>query len=69
MQNKDKYLEDLVKATEEDFYKRLDERRELERQWKLNVNYYVGNQYCEVYPTGEVGEEEIYQEGNYDYAS
>ena len=58
MQSKDKYLEDLVKSVEEDFAKRIDERREFERQWKLNVNYYVGNQYCEVYPTGEVGEEE-----------
>lgn len=58
MQNKDNYLEDLVKAVEEDFYRRLDERRDFERQWKLNVNYYVGNQYCEVYPTGEVVEEE-----------
>lgn len=58
MQSKDKYLEDLIKSVEEDFHKRSDERRELERQWKLNVNYYVGNQYCEVYPTGEVGEEE-----------
>lgn len=57
---KDKFKEDLVKAVTEDFLKRREERDSLDRQWKLNVNYVAGNQYCEISPRGEVVEEEKY---------
>lgn len=56
----DKLTEDLVKSVEEDYLKRREERKNLERQWKLNLNYLSGNQYCEISPTGEIKEEEKY---------
>ncbi len=50
----------LIQSVFEDFEKRREERKFLERQWKLNLNYLAGNQYCEVDLTGEVVEEEKY---------
>lgn len=54
------YAEDLVSEVKEDFNRRREERRSLEQQWNLNVNYLSGNQYCEISPTGDVCEEEDY---------
>lgn len=39
---------DLVKETLEDFNKRVQERKPFENQWQLNMNFYMGNQYCDV---------------------
>ncbi|MBP5372887.1 MAG: hypothetical protein J6Y44_01725 [Clostridia bacterium] len=52
------FEEDLVKAVKEDFENRRNERRTLEQQWNLNLNYLMGNQYCEISPTGAVEEED-----------
>ncbi len=43
-----------------DYIARREARRTLEHQWRLNVNYVSGNQYCEISPSGEVLEEEKY---------
>lgn len=51
---------ELVSSVFEDFERRRNERKFLERQWKLNLNYLAGNQYCEVDLTGEIREEEKY---------
>ena len=51
---------EIIKSVFEDFELRRQERKFLERQWKLNLNYLAGNQYCEVDLTGEVREEEKY---------
>ena len=52
----DEVLSDLFT----DFYKRQDERRKLEKQWELDLEFLAGNQYCEISPRGEVEEEEKY---------
>ena len=57
---KEKFKENVVKEVTEDFIKRREERESFERQWKLNMNYVAGNQYCEISPRGEVVEEEKY---------
>lgn len=41
-----------------DFNRRREERKTLERQWQLNINYLMGNQYASVLPTGEIEEEQ-----------
>ncbi|MBR6737847.1 MAG: hypothetical protein IKL82_05745 [Clostridia bacterium] len=55
-----KFEEDLIKSIYEDFELRREERLSIERQWKLNLNYVAGNQYCEIAPDGSVKEEEKY---------
>ncbi len=44
----------LVKAVEEDFKSRQAERMMLERQWELNMNFFSGNQYCDLNSRGEL---------------
>ena len=56
--NDEKYLETLVSSVIEDFNARRQERFNYEKQWQLNVNYLMGNQYAQITPTGEVLEEE-----------
>lgn len=50
----------LVKEVLDDFENRRSERRFIEQQWKLNLNYLAGNQYCETTPNGDLKEEEKY---------
>ena len=40
--------ENLVKETLEDYAKRVKERKPFDSQWQLNMNFYMGNQYCDV---------------------
>ena len=56
-ESKTQFYEQLAKEVTEDFNRRREERRTLEQQWKLNLNYLVGNQYAEITPTGEVDEQ------------
>lgn len=42
----DKFREDLVKEVIEDFKNRQKERKSFEKQWQLNLNFLIGNQYC-----------------------
>lgn len=62
MQKKDKgedFLEkELAREVTEDYERRREERRTLEQQWQLNLNYLMGNQYAEIAPSGEIDEEE-----------
>ena len=56
--NKEEFEKNLAREVEADFLKRMGERRLLERQWNLNVNYLMGNQYAELDASGEISEEE-----------
>ena len=41
-----------------DFEKRREERRSIESGWVLNLNFFSGNQYCDISPMGQVVEED-----------
>lgn len=56
----DKFYEELVADVYDDFYARQKERRSVEKQWELNLNYLSGKQYCEIAASGEVEEEDKY---------
>lgn len=45
---------ELVAEVEKDFYARRAERLTLERQWELNLNFLMGNQYCDIDGRGDV---------------
>lgn len=55
-----RFYEDVVKEVTEDFINRQQERRQIEKQWELNLNYLTGNQYCEITAAGDVEETEKY---------
>ena len=46
--SKDLFLEQLIQDVHEDFEKRQKERKPFEAQWKLNNNFYNGEQYISV---------------------
>ena len=48
----------VAKEITEDFERRREERRSLESGWLLNMNFYSGNQYCDVSPFGGVQKED-----------
>lgn len=49
------FKEDIIHNILEDLEKRRGQRSSLERQWTLNANFLVGNQYCGIRPyTGEI---------------
>lgn len=50
----------IAEQITKEFLERRESRLSLERQWKLNVNYVAGNQYCEIAPSGDLTEEEKY---------
>jgi hypothetical protein len=52
-----KATRDLVRDVNEDFKRRQEERRALERSWQLNMNFLSGNQYCDINSLGEIEEE------------
>ena len=68
--NEKKQKEDLKKQGEEvrnqrradefmqEYLERRDERRSVEIGWTLNINFFSGNQYCDVSPFGDVVEED-----------
>ena len=57
---KENFREEVLSDLFADFYSRQDERRKLEKQWELDLEFLAGNQYCEISPRGEVEEEEKY---------
>lgn len=61
-QERQKFIEEIIAETREDFLERQKQRLFLERQWELNVNFLNGNQYCEINSRGE-----IYQKNANDY--
>ena len=52
MQNKKdekiKFEEDIVQEVKADFLARQQARKNIERQWQLNMNYVMGNQYLAI---------------------
>lgn len=49
------FKEDIIHNILEELEKRRNQRSPLERQWTLNANFLVGNQYCDIRPyTGEI---------------
>lgn len=44
------FKEDIINKVLEELEKRRNQRSPLERQWTLNANFLVGNQYCEINP-------------------
>lgn len=50
-----KFKEDIITEVLSELERRRSQKSPLERQWTLNANFLVGNQYCEVRPyTGEI---------------
>lgn len=47
----------LAQEIEADFEARRERRRRLESGWILNMNFFSGNQYCDISPSGGVEEE------------
>ncbi len=57
MQDKKEFAqfeEDLVSEVKKDFLRRQEARKNLERQWQLNMNFEMGNQYCSITDMGEI---------------
>ncbi len=54
------YERKIAEEITADYQARREARSGLEHQWRLNLNYVAGNQYCEISPTGEVMQEEKY---------
>lgn len=52
-----KFEEELVAEVEHDFAERQQERLKLERQWELNMNFLMGNQYCGIDGRGELSDD------------
>ena len=43
-----KIEEDIVDKVLEDFKKRQNDRKQFEAIWQLNMNFFMGNQYCSI---------------------
>lgn len=52
-----KAAKELAKQVREDFERRQEERRTIERGWQLNMNFLSGDQYCDVNSLGEIEED------------
>ena len=48
----------LAREITEDFERRREARRSLEGSWIVNVNFFSGNQYCDLSPNGELIEDQ-----------
>lgn len=55
---KEREAERLAAEITEDFEKRREARRQIENGWRLNMNFFSGNQYCDVSPIGGLVEED-----------
>ena len=51
---KREYKEDIISSVTQDYLDRAEARRPYETQWRLNLNFYMGNQYCTALPTGDI---------------
>ncbi len=52
--NAEQENKELVAEIKRDFEKRREERKSLELQWRLNLNYFLGNQHCEIGQNGQI---------------
>lgn len=48
------YEEELIAEVVKDFEERREARRPFETQWRLDLNFYMGDQYCTATATGEI---------------
>ena len=55
---KEKREQKIAQEVTEDFLRRREERRAVENGWALNINFFSGNQYCDVAPSGDLVEED-----------
>ena len=54
----DEDMQALAQEIQKEYERRREERRGIELGWRLNQNFLMGNQYCDVlYETGELIEE------------
>lgn len=51
-----KFEEEIVALTKEDFKRRQEERRPLELNWRLNMNFVIGNQFAKISQSGDIEE-------------
>lgn len=56
MKKQNKFVEDIVEETKQDFISRQNERKPFEAVWNLNKNFLMGNQYAWVNKLSEVEE-------------
>ena len=56
MKDKKLFAEDIAAEVRRDYEKRREDRKPLELQWQLNMNFVNGNQYMQILPTGDVDE-------------
>ena len=49
-----KFEEEIVAQVVADFKKRQEQRRPVELNWRLNMNFVVGNQFSEISPKGDI---------------
>lgn len=54
------FAEDIVQDVQRDFAARQKMRRPYELAWQLNMNFVMGNQYCQISPRGLIEQEEKY---------
>jgi len=50
--------ERLVQEVKQDYLRRREQRRSLEAQWQLNINFYMGNQYSYILSNNNVADSE-----------
>jgi hypothetical protein len=48
------YKEQTVKFIKDEFVRRQKERKGVELQWNLNMNFLMGNQFCDINPTANM---------------
>ena len=51
-----KIIEQIVNSVKKDFKNRQERRRNFEKQWGLNINFLMGNQYCSLTELGVLEE-------------
>ena len=51
---KKEYREDIIESVKRDFERCVEARRPFEAQWRLNINFVMGNQYCTATAAGEI---------------
>lgn len=54
------FYEELVREVREDFAARREMRRPYELTWQLNMNFLMGNQFCNINGRGEIEQDEKY---------
>ena len=51
---KNRYAKEIAAQVRRDWEQRRERRKALELQWRLNMNFLAGDQYCEITPLGDI---------------